>query len=46
MHIMEDKFMKSMPMANSEKNLAFPLSEIRNILIQLPEQRLKKVLEI
>lgn len=45
-HIMEDRFMKCMHMANDEKNLVSPLVEIRNILIQFLEQRLKEVLEV
>lgn len=32
---MEDKFMKSVTVANGEKNLVSPFSEIRNVLIQL-----------
>lgn len=45
-HIIEDKFLKYMHIANGEKNLVSPLSEIRNILIQLLEQRLKKVRDL
>lgn len=34
-HIIEDRFMKCMHVANGEKNLVSPLLEIRNILILL-----------
>lgn len=43
---MQDKFMKYMLVTNGEKNLVSLLSEIRNILTQLIEQRLKEVSEV
>lgn len=38
--------MKHVHVSHGEENLMFPLSEVRNVLIQLLEQKLKEILEV